>query len=163
MKPVFLCGFMGCGKSTVGHELSKLLGCDFVDIDSYIEENEGMTIPEIFKRFGEKHFRKLETEAILKLCNKPAVIAAGGGALISDENAAAAASYGKIVCIKLDFEKCYQRIKNNPYRPIVVRSTKKQLKELYNNRSKVYLQRSSIVVNGDSTPREIAKEIISYL
>ena len=49
-KPVYLCGFMGCGKSTVGKLLAKKLGKEFIDLDEYIEEREGMTIPEMFEQ-----------------------------------------------------------------------------------------------------------------
>ena len=49
---IFLCGFMGCGKSTVGARLAKTLDCPFVDMDAYIEEQAGMTIPEIFAQYG---------------------------------------------------------------------------------------------------------------
>ncbi len=161
-KPVFLCGFMGCGKSTVGRELSKLLGCDFIDLDSYIEEDSKMTISDIFKEFGEEHFRMLESSALEAMCDKQAVIATGGGALISEKNADAALRSGKVVYIELAFEKCYDRIKDSPNRPIVKRSTKEELEELFNRRTQSYKSHCSFTVNGDNTPREIAKEIISY-
>ena len=64
MRPIFLCGFMGCGKSTVGKILAKKMGCQCVDLDKYIEDTAGMSIPEIFDKYGEEHFRKLETEAL---------------------------------------------------------------------------------------------------
>ena len=59
MMTIFLCGFMGCGKSTVGRELAKLLNCNFIDMDIYIEEKEKMPIPEIFSNHGEPYFRSL--------------------------------------------------------------------------------------------------------
>ena len=64
---IFLCGFMGCGKSTIGEKLAQKLNCNFIDMDDYIEQKANMTIPEIFEQFGEPHFRDLETQAVKEL------------------------------------------------------------------------------------------------
>ena len=64
---ISLTGFMGCGKSSVGRELSKLLCCPFMDLDQVIEERIGRTIPEIFAKSGEAEFRRLEKETLLSL------------------------------------------------------------------------------------------------
>ena len=72
---VFLCGFMGCGKSTVGRILANLLGINFVDMDKYIEDKENMTIAEIFEQKGEQYFRMLETKAIEELSQNQMIIA----------------------------------------------------------------------------------------
>ena len=94
---IVLCGFMGCGKSTIGKELAKLIKMDFIDIDTYIESKENMTVSKIFKLRGEKYFRKLETKAILNLALKPyKVIALGGGSLLNSENVEVLKSNSKI-------------------------------------------------------------------
>ena len=67
MKNLYLCGFMGCGKSHMGRMLSERLHCTLVDLDAYIEEKEGMTIPEIFEKYGEQAFRDMEHEACVEL------------------------------------------------------------------------------------------------
>lgn len=59
-KNIYLAGFMGTGKSTVGRELARLLGRKFIDIDSMLEKRLGMKIPEIFEKYGEDFFRKEE-------------------------------------------------------------------------------------------------------
>ena len=79
---VFLCGFMGCGKSTTGKILAKNLGLSYIDSDEFIVEQEGMTIPEIFEKKGEPYFRKVEAEVIKSLCGKNAVVSCGGGAML---------------------------------------------------------------------------------
>ena len=79
---IFLCGFMGCGKTTVGEILAKQLGLPLIDTDAYIVEQEGRSIPEIFAQEGEPYFRKVEAQAIRTLCTKNAVIACGGGEVI---------------------------------------------------------------------------------
>ena len=82
---IYLVGFMGCGKTTVGRLLAQELGWTFVDIDDVIEETAGTTINEIFDRQGEVEFRRLEREAIVNRIRlieggRPAVVALGGGA-----------------------------------------------------------------------------------
>ena len=79
MSSVYLCGFMGCGKSHIGRQLAAASGKSFVDLDRVIVEREEMTIPEIFDKFGEPHFRELEAKYIREL-NKGYVVATGGGA-----------------------------------------------------------------------------------
>ena len=74
-KTVFLCGFMGCGKSTVGKLLAHKLGCGFTDMDNYIVEKQGMPIPQIFAEKGEDYFRDAETDAVRELSEKAGVIA----------------------------------------------------------------------------------------
>ena len=86
-KIIYLVGFMGSGKTTVGALLAEQLGWPFIDLDRTIEENQGTTIREIFESEGEAHFRKVEhatLEGIVR--NEPAVIALGGGTIIGPEN-----------------------------------------------------------------------------
>ena len=61
---VYLCGFMGCGKSHIGRLLAAELGRELVDLDKVIVDREGMSIPEIFEKFGEPHFRKSPKRSI---------------------------------------------------------------------------------------------------
>ncbi len=76
---IFLTGFMGAGKSTVGRLLAARLGCGFVDLDRRIEERCGLDVPVIFRRHGEAYFRRLEHEALASLPPEQAVVATGGG------------------------------------------------------------------------------------
>ena len=86
-KNIILCGFMGCGKSTVGALLAKKTGMSFIDMDSYIEKKEQKTISSIFEEHGEEYFRALEREAAKELAEKNGlVIAAGGGTLVYQAN-----------------------------------------------------------------------------
>ncbi len=159
MSAVYLCGFMGCGKSTVGEILSSLLGCEFLDLDTFIEDNEKASISEIFKASGEAGFRSLETKYLKILAEKTAVVATGGGALISEENAQAARKSGVVIFIDTSFEQCYLRIKNESHRPIVNSKSKDELEQLYNFRTPVYKSHCDFEVNGDSPPHEIALSI----
>jgi shikimate kinase len=86
--PVALVGYMGSGKSTVGRLLASSLGWEFVDLDREISRRAGRTIPEIFERYGEGHFRDLEHEALLAALDgdPQRVVACGGGIVERPEN-----------------------------------------------------------------------------
>ncbi|MCD8096017.1 MAG: shikimate kinase [Ruminococcus sp.] len=159
-KTVFLCGFMGSGKSTVGKELAMKLGRDFVDLDEYIVRQEVMSISEIFELKGEDYFRKLESHALASLPCSVGVVATGGGTLLRDENSALARSLGSVVYIDTPFELCYARIKGDKRRPIAYNSTREQLLERYNQRSVIYRRNSDFCVDGSLSPIEIVQEIL---
>ncbi|MGN0634222.1 MAG: shikimate kinase [Oscillospiraceae bacterium] len=159
-KPVYLCGFMGCGKSTVGKLLAKKLGKDFIDLDDYIEQREGMTIPEIFEQKGEPYFRQKECEYLADLPASAGVVATGGGTLLKKENGDLAKSLGTVVYIDAPFELCYNRIKDDRNRPIAFNSTREQLLERFEQRKPLYIENSEFSVNGSGTPMQIVNEII---
>ena len=156
---IWLCGFMGCGKSTVGPLLSKRCGIGFIDLDRAIEEGECMRIPDIFSRLGEAHFRALESAYIAKLgALSPAVIAAGGGAFLSADNAAEAKKNGVIVFLDVPFETCYTRIAASD-RPIVRQNSKEALRQIYEKRHVVYRQHADLRISGVFSPSETARQI----
>ena len=159
MKAVYLCGFMGCGKTTVGKILARKLGCEFYDMDEYIVEREGMKIPEIFAEKGERYFRDTETAAIKELAENKGIIACGGGAMLKKENAEIAAENGITVYIDVPFEVCYGRISGDKNRPIVMSNTKEELEFIYDSRIPLYRENSTVTVSGDGTAEEIAERI----
>ncbi len=159
-KPIYLCGFMGCGKSTIGKLLAKKLGKEFIDLDEYIEKLEGMKISEIFDKKGEAYFRQRESEALSSLPASTGVVATGGGTLLKKENGDIAKSVGTSVYIDTPFEVCYERIKGDESRPIAYSSTKEQLLERYNQRKPLYIENSDFSVNGNNAPMQIVNEIL---
>jgi len=163
MTPIFLCGFMGCGKSTVGKVVADITGRAFIDLDEYIEEAASMSIPEIFEKYGEKHFRALETEALKVLGNSFTVIATGGGALLSPQNVCIASSTGLVIFIDTPFDLCYDRIKDDPHRPIAASSTKEELKARFDERYVKYKKNSALCVSGEGTPEQIARRILEIV
>ncbi len=162
MSSVYLCGFMGCGKSRIGRMLSATTGMPLVDLDAVIVEKEGMSIPDIFAQYGEPHFRSLEAKYIRELSDNY-VVATGGGALINDSTAEYAKKSGLTVYINTSFEVCYNRIKNDKNRPLVVKNTKEQLEQLYNTRAPIYRRNSMCMVNGDTKDYIICGEIAKLL
>lgn len=159
---VYLCGFMGCGKSHIGRMLAAELDRKLVDLDRVIVEREGMAIPEIFAKFGEPHFRRLEAQYIRELSGGY-IVATGGGALINDETAEFARQSGLSVYINASFETCYARIRNDTNRPLVVNNTPEQLRQLYDARAEIYRRNSMVMVNGNARDTIICGEIIKLV
>lgn len=154
---------MGCGKSTAGKLLAQKLGCKFTDMDDYIVEKQGVSIPEMFAQKGEEFFRTAETEAVRELASETGVIACGGGAMLKKINSEIANENGAVVYIDIDFESCYERIKDCKNRPIVMNNTKEQLEDIYNGRVPVYREHSALSVNGKGSPQEVAQRIYELL
>lgn len=161
---VFLCGFMGCGKSTIGKLAAKKLGCGFCDTDDLIVRTLDMTIPEIFAQKGEPFFRKTEAEIVKSLCGKTTVAACGGGAMLNPDTAKTAKESGSaVIFLDVPFEMCYERIKDDTNRPIVMNSTKEELEKLYNDRRSIYISNSTIRLECCGSPVEIAEQIASSI
>ena len=162
MRPVYLCGFMGCGKSHIGRTLTKLCGAEFVDLDKYITDKEGMTIPEIFEKRGEAYFRELEAKYVRQFKGN-VIVATGGGAILRDETARFARENGTVFFLNAAFELCYGRIKGDTNRPLVMKNTKEQLRELYDERFPIYRRNSTYEINSNSTDKLISREIMKFI
>lgn len=162
MNNIVLCGFMGCGKSTVGKALAKKRGMKFVDMDDYIEEKQGMKISEIFEKYGESAFRDMEHQACKELSESEGyVIASGGGAFTFQRNVDVFKGKDKIVLIDVPLAVISERLKNDKVRPLLQRPDKEQaMRELYEKRLPVYLKAADIVVCGKNTPLKTAYAIV---
>lgn len=120
MKNIYLIGFMGTGKSTVARELIKQTNAKGVEMDQLIEEQQNMAITDIFEKYGETHFRDLETALLRSLGTEDnLVVSCGGGAVLRDENAAIMKEHGCIVLLTATPETIYERVKNSSNRPIL--------------------------------------------
>ena len=111
MKPVFLIGYMGCGKTTLGEVLARQLGYRFIDLDEFIEERQGMTVVQIFDEMGEKRFRELETEALREVASMTDVIVScGGGTPCHGDNMAMMNQAGTTVWLTTSPERITARL-----------------------------------------------------
>lgn len=160
MKSIYLCGFMGCGKTHIGRRLSKSLKMPFVDLDKYIVEKENRSIPEIFEESGEPYFRKLEAQCLREL-EEGYIVATGGGTLINDDTAEFANSHGITVFLNAEFPVCYGRIKDDKNRPLVVNNTKEQLYEIFLKRKNIYKKNSAVTVSAEGAAGEITAKVIN--
>lgn len=160
---IFLCGFMGCGKTTVGKKMASLLGKKYCDMDELIVQKAGMSIPEIFEKLGEPEFRRMESELIVELGQFSGIVSCGGGAMLSDINGENAKKSGVVVFLDVPFETCYNRIKNDPNRPIATSRTKEQLKDLYDERYPKYKKNSGVCAECVDGPSNTVSIIINQL
>jgi len=159
---IVLLGFMGCGKSTTGIILSKRLGMKYVDVDKYIEEMTGRTIPELFAE-GEDRFREEEHRAMSELAGQTGcVITTGGGVIMRDDNIPQMKENGVVVYINTPFSLCYQRIADSD-RPLVHSNTREQLYDLYKLRRAKYRAVCDLEVPGINGSRPVVRAILAGL
>jgi len=131
---IFLVGFMGSGKSTVGRALAEELGWGFADLDEDIEKREGMPVSQIFETRGEAGFRQAETAALQERVRsiergQPCVIALGGGAFLSEENFKMVSNNGVSVWLDCPFSTVERRLEGNGQRPLA--RDPEKLRELF--------------------------------
>jgi shikimate kinase len=152
-RPVTLVGLMGAGKTTVGRRLAARLRLPFVDADAEIETASGMTIPEIFAKFGEAHFRDGERRVIARLIDGvPKVIATGGGAFIQDDTRALILARTLAVWLDADVPTLVERVRRRNNRPLLTgRDPGEVLAELAAVRNPIYAQ-APIRIASKSTP-----------
>ncbi|HTR44193.1 MAG TPA: shikimate kinase [Thermodesulfovibrionales bacterium] len=165
MKNIVLTGFMGTGKTEVGRELSSLLGWRLVDVDEEIVKAEGMSINEIFSRFGEPRFREIETEAIRRICaSRSVIISTGGGAVLRQENMDMLREGGVIVNLSATAGTILRRTSGTAERPLLrVENPLEKIRELLELRRPFY-EKADITIDTESwTPREIAEEILGRM
>lgn len=161
---ILLCGFMGCGKTSVGQALAFRLKWDFLDTDAMIEKRQGISIPEIFAQQGEEAFRKMEEETACSLGKrKNTVISTGGGFLMREQTLQALRENGggfeSVVLLDCSFETCYQRIKNSD-RPLVRNNTKEQLEQIFLQRQQHYREAADVVVSNEGIVSQTVEAIL---
>jgi shikimate kinase len=120
---IYLAGFMGSGKSTIGRLLADRLGWHFVDLDEEIEAAAGMRIFEIFETRGEAEFRRIERDIMRKRVRgieggRPTVMALGGGAMVQPENFAMIEDNGITIWLDCPFETVRRRVGDSSHRPL---------------------------------------------
>ena len=127
---IFLVGYMGCGKSTLGREMARKMGYEFVDTDNLIEEQQGKKISAIFAEQGEEYFRELEHEAVRSLAGmENAIVSTGGGLPCFNGNMDLMNEIGFTVFLKLDADTLMRRLsKTGNRRPLVADKTPEELR-----------------------------------
>jgi shikimate kinase len=164
---IALIGFMGCGKSAVGHAVAEKLGFDFIDCDAKIIEKEGMDIPHIFEQYGEDYFRALEKNVILTVSqSEKSVISTGGGCVKTKENIMNLKKSGFIIYLKADPQKIYDNIKDDHSRPLLNNTPDKlsTITAMLSERDPVYIKGADIVINvTEKTIEQAAEAVIKAL
>ncbi|MCM2271025.1 MAG: shikimate kinase [candidate division Zixibacteria bacterium] len=174
---IWLVGFSGSGKSTVGPKLARALNMAFADTDAMAERMAGITVEQIFETRGEKLFRLLERQAIAQsaIMTKPTVIALGGGAYHSAFHRAVIRKHGFVVYLSANVSTIYRRLKAQahldrpllriPARSTISRSTaqKHRIAELLAIREKNYRRADIVVSTNAKSPAQVVKSIISQM
>ena len=174
---IYLTGFMGSGKSTIGPILANTIGYDFVDVDQTIEEQIGKSIDQVFREDGEAHFRKLEHALMAGLRSRPhLVVSLGGGTIADHDNLRDIKASGILIYLKATPEQIFKRLHHKNDRPTLKdlsgeRLNDEQLRvriqELYRKREPLYSQ-ADIVIRTDErrvgvTVDQIVKKLSYYL
>ncbi len=161
--PLVLLGFMGAGKTTVGEELSRLLGWEFWDTDREVERETGLKVEEIFAREGEESFRERESRALQRALSRGRrVVAAGGGILLREENRQLILSSSFPVYLQADEETLLRRLGEGEGRPLLQGEVKLRVRELLEKRAPLYASLPH-QVDASRSPREVAEEVIRLL
>lgn len=165
-RSVVLVGLMGAGKSSVGLRLAAALGTEMVDSDDEIEAAAAMSIPEIFEKFGEPHFRSGERRVLSRLLTeKPRVIATGGGAFMDAQTRALIEDKGVSVWLKADLDVLVARTSGRTHRPLLNKGDPRQiLARLIDERYPVYAKADVTVESlAGQTHESMAKRILQEL
>lgn len=162
---IYLLGFMGCGKTSLGKRLAQKLGFDFFDIDLGITEQTGLTVPEIFSQLGEKRFRELESQVLKSTANmENAVIATGGGTPCNPENMDFIKENGVSVYLRMSASSLAHRIVySKKSRPLLDHLSGEELLAEIENRLSArepYYMQADCIVRGESVK---PKHIISLV
>lgn len=163
---IFLIGFMGAGKSTIAEKLQEMLGVKQMEMDQMIVEQQGMPITEIFEKYGEAHFRDMESQLLIDLKDKePGVVSCGGGIVVREENPGYMKESGKVVFLTATPQTIYERVKDSTDRPILNGNMNVEyISELMEKRRAKYEAAADIIVATDNKSAEdICKEILAQM
>jgi len=160
-----LVGFMGAGKSSVGKEVARRLGAEFVDVDDRIEAGTGKRVQEIFASEGEQAFRQRERDAIRDAVSVPGrVIATGGGAFLDAENRRALRAYAPVIFLEVSPAGALERLEGDTSRPLLSgEDREKAVTELMAKRRPAYLEADFRVNTENLPPDRVAEEVLLLL
>ncbi|MCD8554072.1 shikimate kinase [Seleniivibrio sp.] len=166
MKNIYLIGFMGTGKTTVGKILADEFKMKFVDTDKLVEEMTGRTISEIFEESSEEDFRKFETDVLREITEeKGMIVSTGGGIVVTRGNLELMKNSGFVFTLIADAATIHERLKkDDTCRPLLeVEEPLDEIKRLLFERAAFYINAHHIIETSDITPREAADQIIAIL
>lgn len=158
-------GFMGSGKSSVGKELARRVGAEFVDVDQWIERSSGRKIRELFAGEGEAAFRLREKAALREvLAVKGRVVATGGGAFMDEGNRALLEGYAPVVYLEAKPETILKRLSGDSDRPLLRGGDRERVaRDLLERRISGYRKAAFSVATDDRTVAEVADRVAELL
>ena len=161
---IFLVGFMGSGKSTVGEALAEELGWNFLDLDAEIERTEGTSIAEIFDSRGESEFRQIEAAALARCVRsvqigRPQVVSLGGGALVNEANFDLVSKNGVTIWLDCPIETIERRVAAASHRPLA--RDPQRLRELFEARRQGYARAEYRIDSGSDEVTSAIAQILA--
>jgi shikimate kinase len=158
---IYVIGFMATGKSTLGRELARRLGREFIDLDGFIEQQSGKRITEIFASAGERFFRVLERKFLAEIAaKKDVVVSCGGGIVIDRENVGLMKRTGKVICLTASVKAIEERSGLTGDRPLLNGAADKReaIETLMARRSALYCQAADTSIDTTSITPEAAAD-----
>ncbi len=165
-RPIVLVGMMGSGKTSTGRKLAQRLGLGFADADVVIEQAAGgMTIEEIFSRYGEAFFRDCERRVMTRMLGEgPRVLATGGGAFMNAELRDRIASGSVSIWLKAEFDVLWRRVRRRTTRPLLNNAEPEAtLRRLIDERYPVYAAADMTVTSHDGSHEDVVDEMMAKL
>jgi shikimate kinase len=160
MAHVWLIGMMGSGKSTVGRLVAEHLDRPFYDTDVAVESAAGMTIMEIFERFGEDGFRERERTAVAQIADEtPGVVATGGGAILDPVSVETMGAAGTVVLLAVDPDVLIARVAEDGDRPLLLDGIERAIRSIDRARSDRYRTSADVVVDASRPIETVAEEV----
>lgn len=158
---IVLTGFMGTGKTTIGRILAQEIEMKFIDTDEEIVRKTGLSIPEIFERLGEEHFRDIEEEVVERISGeKGLVIASGGGIILRGRNISNLKKNGVIFLLIADKNELLKRVSGSIDRPLT-KSGAEDFLELFKEREERYFETADYIIDTtEITAKSAALEIV---
>lgn len=162
---IVLTGFMGTGKSKIGRRLAKELRMSYLDTDEFIEKREKDSISAIFRKRGEKYFRRLETKIVKEVALLDNyVISTGGGVVLREENIRVLKKNAFIICLLASPEVILERTKGDEKRPLLeVNNQKKRIGELLEFRKPYYEKADLKIDTSTLDSKKVVEEIAKFL
>jgi len=159
---LYLVGFMGTGKTTIGRAVAQKLGFALLDSDHEIERQQGKTVADIFAQNGEPAFRVMEREFILN--GHPAqrtVVACGGGLVVQPGMLAVLLGKGVVVCLHASIESILARTARQRSRPLLnVEDPEQRVRTLYAQREPIYKQAGTVILTDARPLQDIASHVM---
>lgn len=159
---LYLVGFMGTGKTTIGRVVAQKLNFELLDSDHEIERVQGKTIPDIFEQQGEPAFRAMEREFISS-GHPPsrAVVACGGGLVVQPGMLALLLSKGVVICLHASLETILKRTQGNRARPLLnVEDPMERIRALYTAREPIYRRSGTLILTDGRPLHDIVVHVI---
>ena len=173
MQPIFLIGYMGCGKSTMGRAVSQLTGVSFIDLDNYIEGRYHMSVKEIFAKHGEEGFRDIERRMLQEVADfEDVIVACGGGTPCFFDNMEYMNAHGTTVFLNTPIPRLHSRLMRGRHkRPLIANKSdeellefiKKALADRWEHYAKAQIEFSSERLESREEIENTAREFIELL